>query len=192
MKRRCPVTKEKQEEFIHRVQQLREAFPHDRVINIDEANWRVVAARFWTWADTRSEATSRIFDEDGKKEITVVAEIGAAGAKLLLTVVGKGKTKRCLVGLNLPPEVGGITSPTGWSTGDVMRHHFRMPRQHTYHTGALVVLLDIFAVHRAVITKPAAEEWGIDLVFIPPGCTDALQPFDQRIFGTLKVYTHQL
>jgi hypothetical protein len=34
--------------------------------------------------------------------------------------------------------------------------------------------------------------WGIQLVFIPPGCTDKLQPLDRRVFGVLKSYARQL
>jgi hypothetical protein len=104
MKRRCPA-KEKREEFIHRVQQSLEAFPHDRVIHGDETNWRVVTASFWTWADTEREVVSYIVDENEKEGITVIAEIYAADPKLPFAVAGKGKTQRCLVVLNLPLEV---------------------------------------------------------------------------------------
>jgi hypothetical protein len=184
--------KRKPEEFIRRVHQLPEVFPHDRVINIDENNWRVVAAGVWTWVDTGSEAVSCIIDENGKGAIMVVAGIDSAGTKLPLTVVGKGKTHRCLVVLNLPPEVWSITSSTSWNTGDVICNYFRLLRQYLYPTGQFVVLLNTFAAHWAVITKAVAEEWGIDLVFIPPGCTDALQLLDGRIFGTLQAYARRL
>jgi hypothetical protein len=53
------VTKEKQKKFLHRVQQLKEAFRYDRVINIDETDCSAIAAGFWTWADTGSEGTSK-------------------------------------------------------------------------------------------------------------------------------------
>jgi hypothetical protein len=72
---------------------LLEAFLHDRVTDIDETNWRVAAADFWTWADIGSEVVSCIIDENEKKGVTVIAGIDAAGAKLPLTVVGKGKTQ---------------------------------------------------------------------------------------------------
>jgi hypothetical protein len=54
------------------------------------------------------------------------------------------------------------------------------------------VLLDTFSAHRAFITRAAAEQWGIELIFIPPGCTDTLQPLDRRMFGILKAYARQL
>jgi hypothetical protein len=192
MKQRCPVTKEKQEEFIRRVQQLMEVFPHDRVINIDETNRRVVTGGFWTWAGPGSEAISSIIDETEKKGITVITGIEASGAKLPLTVVGNGKTQRCLVALNHPPGVWSVTSPTRCSTSDVVCNYQRLLRQHLYPTGPLIVLLDTFAAHRAMITKAVAEEWGIDLISIPPGCIDALQPLNRRVFGILKAYALQL
>jgi hypothetical protein len=85
------VTKEKHDEFVCRVQQLLEAFPHDIVITFDETHWKVVATGFWTWADPRSEAVSCVIDENKKEGITVLAGIDAAGAKFAFTVVRKGK-----------------------------------------------------------------------------------------------------
>jgi hypothetical protein len=167
MMRTCPVTKEKQEEFICRFQQLLEAFPQDRVINIDETNWRVVVSSFWTWTHTGSEAVSSI-NESEKEGITVIGGIDTAGAKLPLTVVGK--TQYYFVALNLPPEVWSVTSPTRWSTNDVMWNYFRLLRQHVYPTGPLVVLLDTFTAHRAVITKGRKSGESISWAFLlhPP------------------------
>jgi hypothetical protein len=192
LKRRCPVSKVQQEEFVLRVSRLLEQHPHDRVLNIDETNWKVVAGGFWTWADTGNEAVSCILDDNEKEGVTVIAGIDAAGMKLPLTVIGKGKTRRCLAALNLPPEVWSLTSPSGWTTTDVMSNYFRLLREQLYPSGPLVVLLDTFAAHRALTTRAAADHWGVELIFIPPGCTDTLQPLDRRIFGILKAYARQL
>jgi hypothetical protein len=192
MKRRCPVSPDKQEEFVLSVRRLLDEYPHDRVINIDETNWKMLAAGFWTWANTGCEAVSCVVDNNEKEGVTVIAGIDAAGTKLPLTVIGKGKTARCLSALNLPPEVWTAISPSGWTTSDVMCNDFRLLREHVYPTGPLVLLLDTFAAHRAAITKAAAEYWRIQLVYIPPGCTDSLQPLDRRIFGILKGYARQL
>jgi hypothetical protein len=40
--------------------------------------------------------------------------------------------------------------------------------------------------------REIAQLWEIQLVFIPPGCTDKLQPLDRRILGVLKSYARQL
>jgi hypothetical protein len=54
------------------------------------------------------------------------------------------------------------------------------------------VVLDTLSAHRTFITRADAEQWGIELIFIPPGCTDTLRPLDRRIFGILKAYARQL
>jgi hypothetical protein len=35
-------------------------------------------------------------------------------------------------------------------------------------------------------------QWGIELVFIAPGCTDRLPPLDQRTFGVLKAHAREV
>jgi hypothetical protein len=39
--------------------------------------------------------------------------------------------------------------------------------------------------------REVATLWEIDLVFIPPGCTDLLQPLDRRVFGVMKSFARQ-
>jgi hypothetical protein len=191
-KRRCPATKEQQDSFVLHMQEVLNKIPHDRIINIDETNWRSVAGGIWTWATTGSESVSCLVEQNEKEGITVIAAIDAAGTKLPLTVIGKGKTHRCLTALDLPPEVWGLTSESGWTTSDVMCNYFRLLRENVFPTGPLVVLLDTFAAHRAPITREAAERWQVQLVFVPPGCTDVLQPLDRRVFGVLKAHARQL
>jgi hypothetical protein len=191
-KRRCSATKEQQDAFVARIHELLGQFPHDRIVNIDETNWRTVAGGIWTWAATGSESVTCAVDNNEKEGITVIAAVDAAGTKLPLTVIGKGKTPRCLTALNLPPEVWAITSESGWTTIEVMCEYFRLLRTHIYPTGPLVVLLDAFSAHRSPITKAVAELFNVRLVFIPPGCTDVLQPLDRRVFGVLKARARQL
>jgi hypothetical protein len=52
--------------------------------------------------------------------------------------------------------------------------------------------LDTYSAHRSAEVREMARLWGIDLVFIPPGCTDQLQPLDRRVFGVLKAYARQI
>jgi hypothetical protein len=191
-RRRCTTTKEQQGAFVLRTQELLGQIPHDRVINVDETNWRMVAGGIWTWATTGSESVSCLVENNEKEGITVIAAIDAAGTKLPLTVIGKGKTPRCLAAINLRPEIWGFTTESGWTTTAVMCEYFRLLREKVYPTGPLVVLLDASGAHRSPITKAAAERLGIRLVFIPPGSTDALQPLDRFVFGVLKAHARQL
>lgn len=50
------------------------------------------------------------------------------------------------------------------------------------------LLLDVYTAHRTDAIKRLARELGIELVYIPPGCTDICQPLDISVFAVLKGY----
>jgi hypothetical protein len=115
----------------------------------------------------------------------------AAGKKLPLTVIGKGKTLRCLAGYELGDDVWKAQSESGWTTSDVTCGYFRQLRQKLFPDGPLLVILDTYAAHRSADVRSVAALYGIELVFIPPGCTDRLQPLDRKVFGALKSFARQ-
>jgi hypothetical protein len=160
----------------------------DRIVNIDERNWRSAAGGIWTWAATGSESVPCAADQNEKEGATVIAAIDAAGTRRSLTAIRKRKTPRCLIAFNLPPEIWGVTSPTGWTTTDLMCRDFTILREQLYSTARLVALLGMFSAHRAAGAKALADSLGIQLVLFPPGCPNALQPLGRRVFGVLKVY----
>jgi hypothetical protein len=192
MKRRRRVTEEEMEAFIHRAQELMRGVPAERIVNLDETNWRSVAPGFLTWATRGAESVPCIIDNDEKEGITVIAAIDAAGSKLPLTIIGKGKTPRCLAALNLRAAVWTATSISGWTNSEVMCRYFELLRVHLDPDGPLVLVLDTYSAHRAEAVRAAAAIWNIELLFIPPGCTDRLQPLDRKVFGVLKGYARQL
>jgi hypothetical protein len=116
------------EDFIERVRTLMGQYPLERVINIDETNWRTVSAGFLTWAMKGAESVNCMVDNDDKEGVTVIAAIIAVGEKLPLTAIGKGKTDRCIKGYCLPPEIWGEYSESGWTTSDVMCRYLEQLR----------------------------------------------------------------
>jgi hypothetical protein len=74
---------------------------YNRIIGIDEMNWRSVSPGFWTWATTGTESVSCLVENDEKEGITVIAGVAATGRKSPLTIIGKGKTPMCLNAFNL-------------------------------------------------------------------------------------------
>jgi hypothetical protein len=73
-----------------------------------------------------------------------------------------------------------------------MYHYLSMLRQELYPEGPLIVILDAYAARRSPEVPEIAGLSEIQLMFIPPGCTDKLQPLDGRIFGVLKSLPRQL
>jgi hypothetical protein len=192
LKRRRSASAEEIDQFKRRFQSLIEQYPAERILNIDETNWRAVAAGFLTWAKAGTASVQCQIDNDEKQGVTAIAAINFAGKKHPLTIIGKGKTERYLNGFDLPAEVWTSTSETGWTTSDVMCRYFAHLRERLFPEGPIILLLDCYSAHRCQLVRTAAEHWRIDLVFIPPGCTDLLQPLDRRVFGVLKAHARQV
>jgi hypothetical protein len=187
LKRRPTVNVEALDAFIKRVREILRLYPANRVINIDETNWRVVQGAFKTWAPRGAESAQCKIDDDEKAGVTAIGAVDAAGNKLPLTVIGKGKTRRCLAGYQRPSTgVFALTSINGWTTSDVMCSYLEHLRRDIHPTDPICVIMDTYSAHRNDLVKARATELGIRLEFIPPGCTDLLQPLDRRVFGVLK------
>jgi hypothetical protein len=72
-----------------------------------------------------------------------------------------------------------------------MCSYLKKLRENVFPEGQLCVFLHTHAAHRSAAVKATAEQFGIDLMFIPPGCIDRLQPLDHRVFGVLKAFSRQ-
>jgi hypothetical protein len=131
-------------------------------------------------------------ENDEKEGITAIAGVDATGRKSPLTIIGKGKTPMCLNAFNLSPEISPTSSPSGWTTADVIGRYFQLLRECVYPTGTLILSLDTYATHRAVVTKAATKAWAVELVLIPPHCTDRIQPLDRRIFAVSKAHAREI
>jgi hypothetical protein len=144
-------------------------YPPERIINIDETNWRSVSPGFWTWATTGTESVCCRIENDEKEGIAVIASVDAAGAKLRLTIIGKHKILRCLSAFNLSPEVWTATPQSGWITWDVMCRYFQLFWEHLDPPGPVLLIHDTYAAHCAAVTKAAAALQVSELLFIPQG-----------------------
>jgi hypothetical protein len=191
-KRRTRVTEAQIQEFIERTTEIMTHYPRNRIINLDETNWKAVAAGFLTWAAKGTESVHCHIDNDEKEGVTVIAAIDAAGNKLPLTIIGKGRTKRCLAGFHTPDEIWETFSESGWTTSEIMCGYLLQLRKKLFQEGPLLVILDTYAAHRSREVRAIAELCCIDLIFIPPGCTDRTQPLDRRVFGVLKAHAREI
>jgi hypothetical protein len=186
LKSRCHVNEETVTAFISLVGDLLDHVPAERILNLDETNWKSISAGFLTWARAGPESVPCVISNDEKEGTTAIAAADARGKELPLTIICKGKTPICLTALNLPPDVWATTSESVWTTSDVLYHYLKLLRSEFFPDGRLVVLLETYSAHRTNLVREAAEQCGIELMFIPPGCAERLQPLDLRGFGVLK------
>jgi hypothetical protein len=94
------------ERFIADVHEFRGQYPRDRIVNVDETNWKAVPDAFMTWAHANTETVKVQNDDDEKRGVTAIAAVHANGGKLPLTLIGKGKTSHYLSGYHLPRGFG--------------------------------------------------------------------------------------
>jgi hypothetical protein len=169
------------------------------VINMDETSWKHLNNGPLTIAETGSETVNCYFRGDPKTCLTAIAAITAAGEKLPLWILARGKTTRCEARYRSHDAVqaairrGDLVlshQRNGWSNAAIAAEYLQWLRRRYGRQGRrprrIVLLWDIFGSHRCQETKDLANLLQIQLEFIPPGMTGECQPLDRRIFGNLK------
>ena len=190
LKRRPQATPEQISTFKTRVQNAIRKYGAERVINMDETNFRVVNNGFLTWALKGGESVTCFVGNDAKEGVTVIATISASGEKWPMMLIGKGKTKRCLRNYQLTDEIWTSLSESGWTRENVMYDYLDKVRRKI--SGPCCLILDTYTAHRTAGVRKKAEDLEIELLFVPPGCTDAAQPLDVKVFGVFKSYARML
>jgi hypothetical protein len=190
-KRRPAVDDEQRSVFIETMTEILTRLPASVVLNMDETSWKLINHHIRTVADTGAEGISCLFDGDPKTCVIAIATINAAGEKLPLWIVAKGKTGRCENRYRKTcaraMEEGKLLMThqlSGWTNSEVAKK-FLIWLSET-HSTPLVLLWDLFSAHRDPSVQETAHHLGIRLEFVPAGATGELQPLDRRVFGSLK------
>ena len=195
MKRRPKPCKEDMDRFKDRVREAEEKYGTDRMFNMDETNFHLVNMKHLTWAMTGADAVNCYNQNDVKSSVTVIATVSRSGEKLPLMLVAKGKDKRSLNKYGELVQNGTVwasLSESGWTRESVMIDYLERLRKHVGHDQPIVLLLDVYAAHRTKAVREKAEKLKINLMYIPPGCTDLCQPLDISVFAVLKGYARAL
>lgn len=176
--------------FRDRVKALEEKYPKNLIFNMDETNFHLVNMKHLTWAVTGSDSVSCYNQNDMKSSVTVIATVDREGGKHPLMLVGKGKGQRSLTkygNLVASGEVWATVSESGWTRESVMKDYLKRLSEYVGKRPC-ALLLDVYSAHRTQTIKELAQSLNIELVFIPPGCTDVCQPLDVAVFAVLKGY----
>jgi hypothetical protein len=76
--------------------------------------------------------------------------------------------------------------------GELFTEYLRHLRERVPMENRLFLICDVHASHRTPAVKELADELNIELIYIPPGATDLLQPLDRKVFGALKSEARRL
>jgi hypothetical protein len=94
--------------------------------------------------------------------------LSAAGEKLPLWVLTKGKTDRSHAKFGAAPDVIIQHTPNGWTTDDLMVKYIEwlsISRQNE----PLMLIFDVCKAHRTPKPRQRAQELSIELLFVPAG-----------------------
>ncbi|MDR3547045.1 MAG: transposase, partial [Candidatus Pacebacteria bacterium] len=124
------------------------------------------------------------------QQITTMPCISAAGDKLQLCVVVKGKTPRCLrrILADASPAIQRVRfyfSPKGWVNEEIMLQWLHDVVQPYTRSAPAALILDSYSSHFTDEVRAAAAAIYLDLIQVPPGATSTLQPLDVQYNSTL-------
>ena len=192
LKRRPNIDDSDLEKWKSKIRNLLRETPKDRVVNVDETAWFFYPKGLLTWAIKGSSDISVNINGNDKDNITALCSITAAGTKLPMMLIASGKTERVE-----DSQLGDVYphwrchSETGWTTEETFIEYL-LHISEFFNNEEVHLILDVYAAHRTERVKETAKNNNIHLHFIPPGCTDLVQPLDVKVFGSLKATARKL
>jgi hypothetical protein len=161
------------------------------VLNMDETPVQLCDAPTTAVVSTGSKEAARIqTDFLQKNTLTTFPCVSAAGDRLRLCAVLKGKTRRALRKVregasDAVQTVRLYTSAQGWMTEQVMLAWMQDVVFSYTHAAPAALILDQYAAHMTPAVRELADHLHIQLIFVPAGLTAQLQPLDVGINGAL-------
>ena len=102
-----------------------------------------------------------------KNGITTTPFVSAAGDKVGMQVIAKGKTRRCVDNRQLSPEIAADFSPSGWQTEETLiRVIERVLVPHFGPEGGTFIV-DKYSAHLTDAVRMCCNEHNIDLIEVP-------------------------
>lgn len=162
--------------------------PPQLIINWDQTAIYYVPVGSWTM-ELEGAKRVEIAGKDDKRQITAVFAGSMAGDFLPIQLVYKGKTPRCLPNVESVPEGWHLTySPSHWSNEQTMRDYIQkivVPYIEKIRQTSKVadnypalLLFDNFKAQCTQELLTLLDDNFINVLLIPPNCTDRLQPMD--------------
>ena len=192
LKRRPVVSDEDLNAWKEKIKNLLKTVPKDHIVNVDETAWFFYPKGLLTWATKGSTDISSTIGGSDKENITALCSITAAGTKLPMMLIAAGKTT-----LVEASQLGDVYphwkthSESGWTTEETFVEYLLHIAEY-FNNEEVHLILDVYAAHRTELVKETARNNNITLYFIPPGCTDLVQPLDVKVFGALKATARKL
>lgn len=154
------------------------------VLNMDETPVSLLDAPVTAVVATGSNAAAAVETSANiGTKITTFPTISAAGDKLPLCAIIKGKTPRCLrkIQEGASAEINKVKlyySDKGWVNEGIMLRYLTDVVQPYTRSQPAALILDSYRSHFTPAVQAAAAAIQLQLIQVPGGCTAELQPLD--------------
>lgn len=151
----------------------------------------MIPTNAWTMEQKGSKQV-KVIGVDDKRQITALLACTMSGDLLPPQLIYAGKTDACHPKVNFPKDWNVTHTESHWSTDDSMIEYIEkiiIPYVENIRDNLPVsksdqkalAIFDVFKAHRSEKLLGLLKTNGIRVVFVPPSCTDKLQPLDQTV-----------
>ena len=168
----------------------------DLILNWDHTGINIVPSSTWTMEAKGSKRVEAVGLND-KRQITAVFCAALSGELLPLQLIYQGKTTACLPRFAFPSEWNVTYTPNHWSNEQKTKeyiHKIILPyveakrKAHGRPNQTALVIFDEFKGQVTDDVYNLLDDHNIQIVKVPPNCTDRLQPMDLSINKSVKDY----
>ena len=172
-------------EYIERVENAVQQYGPNMVFNADETAAHGVQHTRTSWGvvGEPNVVHTTLSDRDA---ITTTPVVSAAGDRLPMEVLVKGKTQLAVRNKKLPISTVGYPTVSGWQTSSSTAQY--IDEELSYYTDdqPSALILDEYDAHHTAEVKATAAQHNIEIIPVPPGMTHILQPLDVGVNAELK------
>lgn len=158
------------------------------VINGDETGFQILPNSIKTWAYKNSKNISINTLDSTKARVSVMASITSNNEKMPLFIIASANTeeeKEDLIGEINQPNQSSFSTKSYMTTDNFIEYLQFLRKQFNSNT-TINLIVDSYASHKSLRSLVKAKQLNINLIFIPSGLTDKLQPLDIAVFAPLK------
>ena len=159
-----------------------------QIYNLDETGLTTVQKAPKVLAPKGLKQVGQVASRERGELVTLCAIVSAAGQFLPPIFVYPRKNFRDSFLFGAPEGSLGLTSPSGWMTGEnfilVLQHMIKYVRPTKTHQ--ILLIMDNHESHLSYEALVFAKENFIHIVTLPPHTSNKTQPLDRTVFGPLK------
>ena len=169
--------------------------PPELIINFDQTALNYVPVSHWTM-DQEGAKRVEVVAKDDKRQITAVFAGSSSGYFLPPQLIYEGKTSRCLPHHEFPSSWHITKTEKHWSNEHTMKEYFeriifpyieeKRSELKLSNDQPALLIYDNFKAQCTSSLLRLLDRHNINVIMIPPNCTDRLQPLDLSLNKAAK------